>query len=550
MAGEEGENLPMAGFYLSHSLGRNGGNFASRVRFLSPQEETLDDAHLLQSIVDWQPDFIGATLYLWNIERSLHLLKRVRRALPRVRIIAGGPEVAHPHPFLFKSRVPDVVVAGEGEAVFSSIMEALKRNARTNLRRVAWKTDRGYEWGDKPTPLLSLHDAMPPPSHQAWEPDAGGVAYIETVRGCPMRCSYCRYSQMRPKISFIGPEEVQKRIQVLVERGARSVRFVDPTFNANPTFKAILQSLRRFNRNRGVEFFGEIQADSLGPEEIALLAEAGFKEVEVGVQSLAQEVLSSIHRPLNRSPLEENIRLMGQAGITVTVDLMYGLPGQRLGDVLGSMAWANRFEGADVQCLQTLLLPGTELRTNRRRWKMKADRRPPYGVRSTATLSSEEIQVIEEEINRRWATDCMTERFVGHTLPDLFKEQVKVRPEAPEAMKTLPGASSRRALIFEGPALYLQTDKILALVRRAMRSEPHMMWQFVLNPEGEEPLNLMEEMIDAIRAFPPLWIDRFSSVAAWERVASRRIFVLLKRGRSYSRSWIEAAEALLEDAFY
>jgi hypothetical protein len=77
-----------------------------------------------------------------------------------------------------------------------------------------------------------------------------------------------------------------------------------------------------------------------------------------------------------------------------------------------------------------------------------------------------------------------------------------------------------------------------------------MLWQFVLNPEEEEPLDLLDEMILGIREHSSHLIDRFSYVAGWNRIASRRILVLLKRSRTYSPSWIKAAENLLEDHFY
>ena len=77
-----------------------------------------------------------------------------------------------------------------------------------------------------------------------------------------------------------------------------------------------------------------------------------------------------------------------------------------------------------------------------------------------------------------------------------------------------------------------------------------MLWQFVLNPSEEEPLDLVEQMVAEIRRHPSHWIDRFASVSAWERVASRRIFILLKRSGRFSHSWIKAAEDLLEDHFF
>jgi hypothetical protein len=87
-------------------------------------------------------------------------------------------------------------------------------------------------------------------------------------------------------------------------------------------------------------------------------------------------------------------------------------------------------------------------------------------------------------------------------------------------------------------------------MRKAISSEPNMLWQFVLQPEQEEQLDLLDDMIAEIKKCPKHWMDRFASVEGWNRVASRRIFVLLKPSGRYSKSWVEAAEALLEDNFY
>lgn len=200
--------------------------------------------------------------------------------------------------------------------------------------------------------------------------------------------------------------------------------------------------------------------------------------------------------------------------------------------------------------MQTLLLPGTELRKFRDRWAVKAFERPPYAVKSTATLSHEDICLIEDLLNKRQAGEVMTKRFAGFSLPDLFKERVVV-PLGPGDLNTIPtGKTSKRALIFQGQDLYLKRDKIQNVVRCAISDEPDMLWQFVVRPEEEEPLDLLKDMINEIRRQPSHWLDHFAHVACRERLAARRVFVSLKKNRAYSHDWIRAAETLLEDHFF
>jgi len=181
---------------------------------------------------------------------------------------------------------------------------------------------------------------------------------------------------------------------------------------------------------------------------------------------------------------------------------------------------------------------------------MEGDDRPPYGVRSTSTLSPEDIRAIEEFMHRESPLDCMTEKFVGTSLPDLFKERVTPDLTKEQWDDRIAGVTSRRALVFKAPSLFFHRKRIVDAIRNAISSEPNMLWQFVLQPEHEEPLDLLDEMIAEIRKWPPLWTDRFASVAGWDRIASRRVFVLLKPSGRYSKPWIAASEALLEDHFF
>jgi len=181
---------------------------------------------------------------------------------------------------------------------------------------------------------------------------------------------------------------------------------------------------------------------------------------------------------------------------------------------------------------------------------MQADDRPPYGVRATSTLSPEDIRAIEEFVHRKSPLDCMTEKFVGTILTDLFKERITLDLTLEPWADRIPGVTSRRALIFKAPSLFAHRKELTTMVRKAISSEPNMLWQFVLQPEREEPLDLLDVMIAEIRKGPLLWTDRFASVAGWDRMASRRVFVLLNRHGAYPRSWLAATEALLEDHFY
>lgn len=513
------ENVPLAAVYLRNALEKSTEAPFHRVVSL-PHADDLDDQHLLVAIRLRRPDVIAATLYLWNIERTLDLLEKARAVLPKLKVVAGGPEVANDHPFLFRNHTVDVAVRGDGENIFPEILKA-------------FRIGRRFVAGAK-SPACNLRTCLPQPSYPYNRPNAHGMAYLETTRGCPLRCSYCCYGHQRHAVSFLHAEEVMTRVRVLRERGTREIRFIDPTFNANPEFRQIIAGLARLNRSRKIEFSAELQADRIASEDARLLASANFREIEVGAQSRNPETLRRIRRPADLARLDLGIRRLARAGILVTVDLMYGLPGQDLREVRQMLHWAAGLRGVRVQCLQTLLLPGTELRRDRKRYGLRALDRPPYQVQSTTSLSAEELRRVETMVQRKLGivVDGPTKRFVGRKLPDVFAN-----------------SQNCRAMIFKGRDLFARRNEILARIRQAVGAEPHILWQFVLQPEVEEPLDLLDMLIAELNRFPPLVSDRFLDMHSPGKRASRRLFIHLPR-RRFDRAWQTAAEELLRRSFF
>ncbi len=546
------ENLHLAAAYLQHAAEQTDeGRHHEFFRIPeSVQEGTTP--RLAGYIDELKPDVIAATLYLWNVEWTLRLLKTVRLRFPAVRIVVGGPETASGHPFLFRSGVPHAVAVGEGESVFPAILRAFRTKKQPDFSTVAFRTSRGYRWGKIEPEPVNLADALPPPDYPACGPNARGMAYVETSRGCPMRCTYCRYPHLRRTLSFLPPDAIARRVRSLHRLGAREIRFIDPTFNSHPCHREILQRLAHLNGARQLSFFAELNADRITEEDADQLAAANFVEVEVGLQSRDAVVLREIRRPTNLDHLEAGVRRLTRRHIKVTLDVMYGLPRQGMDDLKQTLPWATRLRGVNVQCLQTLLLPGTELRARRRRWNLAAGTLPPYAVTATSTLSAADFRTIEDMITAhpRLRSDISTVRFVGRKLPDLFAETIPLEARGLDAIATPPGASQRRAFMIGGNDLFGSRNAIAGFITRAVRSEPDTLFQFVLSPVYEEPLDLLDILIGALRKCPPHLLDRYAAAATRNRMAARRVFICLPPGHRFDPAWKQEVESVLVEAFF
>jgi hypothetical protein len=105
-------------------------------------------------------------------------------------------------------------------------------------------------------------------------------------------------------------------------------------------------------------------------------------------------------------------------------------------------------------------------------------------------------------------------------------------------------------LIIAGEDLFSIRNAICTTIRNAILNEPHVLWQFVLSPAREEPLDLLSMAADEIDGLPRQFIDRMTFSERGDEIVSRRIFVMLRRGRRYSRRWMAASEEYLRTRFF
>jgi len=531
-----GENTMLAAACLTSALERSTESVHWEILPALREQETGSDRILLEALEQMQPAVIAATCTLWNIERTLDLLRQARQQMPHLKVVLGGPEIVENHP-LPLNRVADALCIGEGEPHFPTILQHLRTASRKNKPLIYRACDA------KP---LRLADALPPPDHPINKPDAFGMAYLETNRGCPMKCAFCCYNLRRNVTTCLEPKEVAERIRILRKRGAKEIRLVDPTFNAHPDFEEMLKMMRRENRDKKIAFFVEIRADTLTEKQAKLMAEAHITEAEVGVQSTDPKVLKIIRRPLNEEKVFRGIEALLRHGIKPTVDFMYALPAQDAEDMKRSLAWLARFgEAIHPQFLPTLLLPGTELRDRAKELKLRAQKLPPYRVLSTDRLTSSQLAMIEQEAAELLGGfDSPTPRFVGRRLEGLFNP--KGRTQGLKDPRTQ--EQNRTTLYFD--FTYETFPEIIAAIKQAVAREPHILWQFVVTLDEEIPLDFIESLITVIRGLPSHWLDRLISPLDQPKLVARRLFIRFTPAATISAAWKAEAEDILRNAFH
>lgn len=111
----------------------------------------------------------------------------------------------------------------------------------------------------------------------------------------------------------------------------------------------------------GAEITTEANPDTVTPQYLEALAEGGFTRVSFGMQSAVPAVLATLNRTHQQKHLVAGVRAARAQGLEVSVDLIYGTPGESLADWRTSLDAALELGVEHVSCYALVIEPGTAL---------------------------------------------------------------------------------------------------------------------------------------------------------------------------------------------
>ena len=228
-------------------------------------------------------------------------------------------------------------------------------------------------------------DGSLPASAQAGAESRTLSAYIH-VPYCRVRCGYCDFNTYTAE--ELGPganrsdwagnlaHEVELASRVLADFPARPVSTVffgggTPTLLPAADLACALERVRdAFGLAADAEVTTEANPDTLSPEYVAKLAEVGFTRVSMGMQSAVPHVLATLDRTHNPEQVPKAVQWVKEAGMQVSVDLIYGTPGESAEDWQRSVDAAVAMEPDHISAYSLIVEPGTKMGAQVRRGEL------------------------------------------------------------------------------------------------------------------------------------------------------------------------------------
>ena len=150
------------------------------------------------------------------------------------------------------------------------------------------------------------------------------VMYVEASRGCPYKCEYC-LSSLDKSVRNFDLTDFLKSIDTLVERGARTFKFVDRTFNLSPTTSTTILKYFLTKIDLGLFLHFEMVPDRL-PQEIKDLIiqfPEGSLQFEIGIQTLNPVVAKNISRNNDLVKVRENFKYLNGSSDVILMNSFF-----------------------------------------------------------------------------------------------------------------------------------------------------------------------------------------------------------------------------------
>lgn len=368
-------------------------------------EFTIQQAPLeiVEALLGEAPQIIGLGVYIWNVEQTTAVVSLLKRLRPEIVIVLGGPEVSFVDDAPAVCDLADYVITGEGDLAFATLCRELQSGKRPINK-----------WIHPPTPNLA-EIKLP---YELYSDDdlTHRVLYVEASRGCPFTCEFCLSALDIPVRQF-PLEPFLAAMQRLLDRGAKTFKFVDRTFNLNlRVSRAILEFFReRFSPGMFLHF--EMIPDRFPEALRELVAEfpPGAIQFEVGIQTWNDDVAVLISRKQDNAAAEDNLRwLRDHTGVHVHADLIIGLPGEDRDSFATGFDRLVALGPQEIQVGILKRLRGTPIIRHDAEFHMIYSAEPPYEILQTRDIDFPTMQSLKR-FAKTWDLIANSGNFVETT---------------------------------------------------------------------------------------------------------------------------------------
>jgi anaerobic magnesium-protoporphyrin IX monomethyl ester cyclase len=339
-----------------------------QIEILDCEAEGLTYPELRERIKGIDPEVVGITAMTFTLIDALKVARLVKEIKREVKVVLGGP---HPHIYPEETvSFPEVdfVVQGEGERVFTELVDALDDMRKpSQIKGVVWKDNGKVIRGEAAETIADL-DSLPFPARDLTDIHRycsvlARISHCTTMitsRGCPFRCRFCARPHLGSGFRHRSAGNVVKEFEECRAMGIREFLIYDDTFTGD---RARVIDICEQVLEKGLKIHWDIRAhiNTVDEELLKKLKQAGCERIHYGVESGNPDILKNLRKGATIERVKQAFRLTREAGIETLAYFMIGSPGESLATAGQSIALARELKPDYVHISILMPFPATEL---------------------------------------------------------------------------------------------------------------------------------------------------------------------------------------------
>lgn len=338
--------------------------------------EERTEREFLESIVSEGPDYIVIEAKTPVVKKYWSFTAKVKGLLPGTQVVFVGDHVtALPRETLEKSEADFVVTGGDYDFLLVNLMEHETDGAP--LEAGIWYRDGKRI---RNTGRFQLdHDLNEMPfidreltrwelyAHKCSLYKTGPGFFVLAGRDCWWhRCTFCSWTTLYPRYRVRAPESVVDEIGHLIERyGAKDIFDDTGSFPTGEWLRRFCDLMIERGYSDEVDMGCNMRASSCTRDDYALMKDAGFRTVLVGLESANQGTLDRVDKGLEIGGMVDTYKNMSRAGLDVHITVMFGYPWETREDAERTLDLSRHLlrkgVASTMQATNVVPYPGTPL---------------------------------------------------------------------------------------------------------------------------------------------------------------------------------------------
>jgi radical SAM superfamily enzyme YgiQ (UPF0313 family) len=311
---------------------------------------------LKRALQTFTPDLVGISLrnldnltyptsvsYLPDLDETVAIVRQ-NSAAP---IVLGGSGFSLvPLPLMQRVQA-DFGVVGEGDEAMQQLVASLTKGS--DPAGIPGLLRKGSE--DFILPSAAEKFSFPDRSfldNQRYL-EQGGMANLQTKRGCPFHCIYCTYPLLEGCQVRVRPvaEVVREMKDLETKYKVDHIYFVDDIFNYPVDYtEALLREM--IAQDVKMNWAAFVNPQFLTAEMTALMARAGCEGLELGVDSGSPKILQNYGKGFDVGAIERACSHCREAGLPFALYLLLGGPGEDAETLQETVAFMDRLQPTAV----------------------------------------------------------------------------------------------------------------------------------------------------------------------------------------------------------